>query len=55
MKKPAKIIFVIAVVLWTIGAVLLYKKESPNTAIIITGVILIVGFFTQILKKYKKV
>jgi hypothetical protein len=54
MKKSTKIIFAIAAVIWTIGAVILYKKEGPNVAIISSGVILVIGFVSQIRKKVTK-
>jgi len=43
--------FAIAVVLWAIGAVLLYKKGSPNLPIIVTAVLIVIGFVSQIRNK----
>jgi uncharacterized membrane protein len=51
LKKPTKIIVLVAVVLWTIGAVSLYKKGSGNVAIILTAIIIFVGSVTQIVKR----
>ncbi len=53
MKNSTKIRFAIAVVLWIIATVLLFKNSSPHAPfiVILTGVIIIIGFVTQIRKK----
>jgi hypothetical protein len=54
MKNSTKIKFAIALILWVIGSVLVYKKGSANSPIIITGVMLVIGFVSQISKKVSK-
>jgi len=54
MKNSTKIKFAIAFVLWVIGTVLIYKKGSVNSPIIITGVVLVIGLVSQIRKKVSK-
>lgn len=47
MKVSTTITFAVALVLWVFGAVLLYKQEGSNVAIISSGVILVIGFVAQ--------
>ena len=51
MKRKIPIIMVIALILWIIGSILIYKKGESNLVIIITGIIILSGFVTQIKKK----
>jgi hypothetical protein len=51
MKSKTFIFFLIGVILWVIGTILLYKKGESNTAIISSGFIILIGFITQIKRK----
>ena len=51
MKRKTLIFFSIAAILWIIGSVLIYKKGEINVSIISTGIIILIGFITQIRKK----
>jgi len=55
MKKTTKISFVFALALWIIGSVLLYRNGGPNSAIFVTGIIILFGFVYQIGKKENKI
>ncbi|WP_291866288.1 hypothetical protein [Maribacter sp.] len=50
MKNSIKIKLAIAIILWAIGAVILYKKEGANFPIIISAVIIVIGFVSLIRK-----
>ncbi len=41
----------IAAILWIVGTILLYKKGESNTVIITSGIIILIGFLTQIKRK----
>jgi low affinity Fe/Cu permease len=51
MERKTLILMSIAVILWIIGTILLYKKGESNAVIISTGIIILTGFFTQIKRK----
>jgi len=51
MKRRTLILFSIAAILWIIGSILIYKKGEINVSIISSGIIILVGFITQIKKR----
>lgn len=53
MKRKTLVLFSIAAIFWIIGSILIYKKGETNVSIISTGVIILVGFITQINKRKK--
>jgi hypothetical protein len=53
MKKKNLLFLIIATVFLIIGSILLYKKGEINSAVIVTGVMILIGFMTQI-RKLKK-
>jgi len=51
MKNWPIFIFAIALLLWAIGAMLLYDKDSSNAAITVSGLVIVAGFAYHIRKK----
>jgi hypothetical protein len=51
MERKTLILMSIAVILWIIGTILLYRKGESNVVIISSGIIILIGFITLLKRK----
>jgi hypothetical protein len=48
MKKSTKIEILIAIILWLVGSIIIFKKGTSNPTIIISAVIIIIAIVSRV-------
>jgi glucose uptake protein GlcU len=51
MDKSTKVLIAIAIILWTIGTILFFKKGKANTEIVVSAVVIIIAIVSKTRKK----